>query len=39
MDEDEPVGSIGSIKIEYMSQEGQKDQISKAIDTTSNTLQ
>jgi len=39
MDEDEPVNSIGSIKVEYVSQEGQKDQVSKATDNTNNTLQ
>jgi len=39
MDEDKPVNSIGSIKVEYVSQEGQKDQVSKATDNTNNTLQ
>lgn len=33
------VNSIGSIKVEYVSQEGQKDQVSKATDNTNNTLQ
>ena len=39
MNEDEPVTSIGSIKIEYAFQEGQKDQVSKATDITNNMLQ
>ena len=39
MDEDEPVNSNGSIKVEYVSQEGQKDQVSKVTDNTNNTLQ
>jgi len=39
MDEDKPIGSIGNIEVEYASQGGQKNQISKAIDTTNNTLQ
>jgi len=39
MDEDEPVNSIGNIKVEYASQEGQKEQVSKATDNTNNTLQ
>jgi len=39
MDENEPVGSISSIKIEYVSQRGQKDHVSKAADTTNDTLQ
>ena len=38
IDKDEPVGSISSIKLEYASQRGQKDQISKATDTTSNII-
>ena len=38
MDENEPVSSIGSIKLEYASQRGQKDQISKATDAASNTI-
>jgi len=38
MDEDEPVGTIDSIKLEYTSQERQKDQISMATDTTRNTM-
>ena len=39
MDEDEPVNSIGSIKVEYMSQRGQKNQVSKVTDNTNNMLQ
>jgi len=39
MDEDELVGSNGSIKVEYVSQGEQKDQVSKAADTTNDTLQ
>jgi len=39
IDEDEPVTSIGSIKIEYTSQGVQKDQVSKATDITNNMLQ
>jgi len=39
MDEDKPINSIGSIKVEYVSQEGQKDQVSKVTDNTNNTLQ
>ena len=39
IDEDEPVTSIGSIKVEYAFQEGQKDQVSKATDITNNMLQ
>ena len=39
MDKDEPVGSIGSVKVEYASQRGQKDQVSKATDTTNDTVQ
>jgi len=38
MDKNEPVGTIDSIKLEYMSQEGQKDQISMATDTTRNMI-
>jgi len=38
MDKDEPVRFIDSIKLEYMSQEGQKDQVSIATDTTNNTM-
>ena len=38
MDENESVSSISSIKLEYMSQRGQKDQISKATDTASNMM-
>ena len=39
MDEDEPVGSIGSIKVEYVFQGGQNVQISKATDITNNMVQ
>ena len=39
MDEDEPISSIGSIKVEFTSQGGQKDQVSKAADTTNDMLQ
>ena len=39
MDEDEPVNSISSIKVEYASQKGQKDQVSKTTDNTNNMLQ
>jgi len=39
MDEDELIGSIGNIEVEYTSQRGQKDQVSKATDTTNNMLQ
>ena len=39
MDEDKPIGSIGNIEVEYASQGEQKDQVSKAIDTTNNILQ
>ena len=39
MNENEPVSSIGSIKIEYASQEGHKDQISKVTGTTNNMFQ
>jgi len=38
MDKNEPVGTIDSIKLEYMSQEGQKDQVSMATDTTRNMI-
>ena len=38
MDKDEPVGTIDSIKLEYASQEEQKDQVSMATDTTRNTM-
>jgi len=38
MNKDEPVRFIDSIKLEYMSQEGQKDQVSMATDTTNNTI-
>ena len=39
MDKDEPIGSIGSVKVEYASQGGQKDQVSKATDTTNDIVQ
>ena len=39
MDEDEPISSIGSIKVEFTAQGGQKDQVSKAADTTNDMLQ
>jgi len=39
IDEDKPVNSIGSIKVEYVSQKGQKDQVSKVTDNTNNILQ
>jgi len=39
MDKDEPVSSIGSVKVEYASQGGQKDQVSKVTDTTNDTVQ
>ena len=38
MDEDEPIRTINSIKLEYTSQERQKDQVSMATDTTRNTM-
>ena len=38
IDEDKPVSSIGSIKIEYVSQEEQKNQVSKVTDTTNDML-
>jgi len=38
IDEDEPVSSISSVKVEYISQRGQKDQISKTTDTTNDTV-
>ena len=38
VDKDEPVRFIDSIKLEYMSQGGQKDQVSMATDTTNNTM-
>jgi len=38
MDEDEPIGTIDSIKLEYAFQEGQKDQVSIATNTTRNTM-
>ena len=39
MDENKPVSSIGSIKVEYTSQGGQKDQVSKMANITNNMLQ
>ena len=39
IDEDKPITSIGSIQIEYISQGGQKGQVSKATDITNNTFQ
>ena len=39
MNKDEPVSSIGSIKVEFVFQRGQKDQVSKATDTTNDMLQ
>ena len=39
MDKDKLVRSISSIKLEYESQRGKKDQVSKATDSTNNTLQ
>ena len=38
MNKDEPVSSIGSIKVEFVFQRGQKDQVSKATDTTNDML-
>jgi len=38
MDEDEPVGTINSIKLEYVFQEEQKDRVSMVTDTTRNTI-
>ena len=38
IDEDEPISSISSVKVEYISQRGQKDQISKTTDTTNDTV-
>jgi len=35
MDEVKPVTSVGSIQIEYVFQEGQKDQVNKASNNTS----
>jgi len=37
MDEDEPVASVGSIQVEYASQEGRNGQVSEAADNTNNT--
>ena len=39
MDENEPVSSIGSIKIDYMSQGKQNVQVSKVTDTTNDIVQ
>ena len=39
IDENKPVGSINSIRLEYAFQRGQKDQVSKTTDITSDTLQ
>ena len=39
IDEDKPVSSIGSIKVEFASQGEQKNQVSKAADTTNDMLQ
>ena len=39
MNKDNSVNSIGSIKIEYTSQGGQKNQVSKVTDNTNNMLQ
>jgi len=39
MNEDEPIISIGSIKVEYTFQERQKYQVSKVTDITNNMLQ
>ena len=39
MNEDEPVTFIGNIKVEYVSQRGQKDQVSKVTDITNKMLQ
>ena len=36
--EDKSISSIGSIKVEYVSQEEQKDQVSKVTNTTNNML-
>jgi len=36
MEKDEPVASVGSIQVEYMSQEGRNGQVSKAADNTNN---
>ena len=38
MDEDKPVRTIDSIKLEYTSQEKQKDQVSMATDITRNMM-
>jgi len=38
MDKDEPVGTIDSIKLEYVFQRGQKDQISMVTDITRNMM-
>ena len=39
MDEDESANSIDSIKLEYIFQRGQKNQVSKVTNNTNNTLQ
>ena len=39
MNKDNSVNSIGSIKVKYTSQGGQKNQVSKVTDNTNNTLQ
>ena len=39
MVEDKPVNSLGSFSLEYVTQEGQNNQVSKVADTTSNTRQ
>ena len=39
MDENEPVGFIDSIKLEYVSYRGQKDQVSKVTNIANNMLQ
>ena len=37
MEEDKPVVSIGSIQVEYVSQEGRNSQVSKVANNTNNT--
>jgi len=39
MNEDEPITSVGNIQIEYVTQKGQKGQVSKAADNTNNMCQ
>jgi len=39
IDEDKPITSVGSIQIEYVSQGGQKDQVSKVSNSTNNVSQ